>query len=314
MLGTAGAGLVPQGLSPAPRPSQGRGWGNGSPREVAGDALQRGRAGDPGAQVALTTEGPHPAQHDPAMTRAHQGGAGRWPGLPHCRETYGAIGWAELRAQHPGCSAWGGRDGSAQGGRGLSPVHLHARPLGEGEHPAAPQFWGTSPLPHGSWLRGTSPLPYLPWFGGDFPAAPGAVTGVGMFPLSHIPWLGGDFPAAPCPMAWWGCPCCPMSHDSVGMPPLPHIPCPGGDIPAAQCPMTWWGHPHCLMSHGLWGTPQLPCSPTMAAAWHDTALLPPQGRVPLQGGGSGRVPGCTPPSPRCPHPQGKSGPRGAPVH
>lgn len=169
----------------------------------------------------------------PSHDQSPPGRCGRWPGLPHCRETYGVIAWAGLGAQWPRCSAWGGRDGSAQGGGGLSPIHLHARPLGEGEHPAAPQFWGTSPLPHGSCIRGTSPLPYLPWFGGDFPAAPDAVTGVGMFPLSHIPWLGGDFPAAPCPIAWWGCPCCPMSHDSGGMSPPPHIPRLGGNIPAA---------------------------------------------------------------------------------
>lgn len=80
-----------QDLSLVPRPSQGQGWGDGSPKHVARDGLERGTAGDPRAQVSLSTEGPHPGQQDPAMAGAHQGGARRWLGLPRRRENHRAI-------------------------------------------------------------------------------------------------------------------------------------------------------------------------------------------------------------------------------
>lgn len=101
----------------------------------------------------------------------------------------------------------------------LNPIHLHAQLQGEGEHPAAPQLWGTSLLPHSSWLRGIRAtshdlvgpplLPRVPWISEDIPAAPHAMTcGRSHCPTSHrfgrtsllphIPWLGEDIPATPC--------------------------------------------------------------------------------------------------------------------
>lgn len=215
-------------LSPAPGPSQGR--SAGSPRHVAKGVLQPGRAGDSGTRVGRTTEGPHPAQRDPAAPWPEPTGVVRGGGRvrPAAEKPAGrSVGRARGAAQ-------GGGDRSAQvAGVGAEPrvgADPHSPPCTApgggraspclaalGAVPAAPHAMvgGHShcPTPHG--LRWMSPLAHGPRLRGDVPS---------------VTWLHGDVPAAPCPMTWGERLQCPVSHGLVGTSPLLHVPRLVGDV------------------------------------------------------------------------------------
>lgn len=136
--------------------------------------------------MVLTTEGPHPAQHKPAMTRAHQGSPGQV--CPITRKHAGLPCGEGSGLSIPGLSTvWQGQ---------ISPGRQRAQPhscpcTAPGQRGTTCCPTATRDIPTAPWLRGLSPLPYFPWFAGDIPAAP------------H-------------PMDQWRHPCCPRCHDLVG--------------------------------------------------------------------------------------------------